>query len=142
MTREYPHHPMIGVGVVIAGPEGVLLIKRLQPPGVGKWSLPGGAQETGETVFQCAIREVQEETGLSIKVLGLVDVVDSIIEDDQGRVQYHYTLVDVAASVLSGTLRAADDAGEAGWFKLDQLDQLNLWSETERIIKQAIETYS
>ncbi len=142
MSREYPKYPIIGVGVVVTSPLGILLIKRTNPPGVGKWSLPGGAQDTGETIEQTALREVREETGLKIDYLGLVDVIDSIIKDDQGEVQYHYTLIDVAARVHEEQdgreLCAGDDADDAKWFSRDQLDALNLWSETIRVIDASI----
>ena len=84
MTREFPDRPIAGVGVVVLGAKGVLLVKRAKPPRQGQWSLPGGAQKLGETVFEAARRETLEETGLEIEVLGLIDVVDSIASDDGG----------------------------------------------------------
>ena len=142
MPREYPKYPIVGVGVVVIGPNGILLIKRIHPPGIGKWSLPGGAQEVGETVAQTAQREVFEETGINVEVLGHLDVIDSMTHDDNNRVQYHYTLIDMAARVTGGKLIAGDDAAEARWFSMQELSQLNLWSETIRIIDLAIKKYS
>ena len=142
MSREYPKYPVIGVGVVVIGPDGILLIKRSSPPGAGKWSLPGGAQETGETVAETARREVIEETGLHVEVLGHVDVIDSITRDDQNRVQYHYTLIDMAARVIDGDLCAGDDAAEACWFSFGELSNLNLWPKTIRVIDLAMEKYA
>ena len=105
MTREFPDRPIAGVGVVVLGAKGVLLVKRAKPPRQGQWSLPGGAQKLGETVFEAARRETLEETGLEIEVLGLIDVVDSIASDDGGgEIRYHYTLIDVLA-VLHGRRR-------------------------------------
>ncbi len=143
MSREYPDHPRIGVGVVILGEEGVLLIRRAKPPRQGQWGLPGGAQKLGETVFEAAIREVQEETGLNVEIQGLIDVVDSITKDDK-RVRYHYTLVDMLAlekpgEQSEGNLKAGSDAAEAAWMALDDIPGLGLWSETERIIKLGCE---
>ncbi len=137
--REYPDRPFVGVGVVILGPEGVVMIQRGQPPRKGSWSLPGGAQELGETVNQAAIREAYEETGLNIEVLGLVDVVDSIRADDDGTIQFHYTLVDVTARVADGTLSAGGDAMNAKWVPLNEISTMGLWSETVRIIELAAE---
>jgi len=135
MSREYPDHPRVGVGVVILGEKGVLLIRRAKPPRQGQWSLPGGAQKLGETVFEAAIREVQEETGLNVEILGLIDVVDSITTDDK-MVRYHYTIIDVLALKRpGGTMKAGSDAAEATWITLDDIPGLGLWSETERIIK-------
>jgi ADP-ribose pyrophosphatase YjhB (NUDIX family) len=139
MSRRYPDRPIVGVGVVVWRRDRVLLVRRGKPPRQGQWSLPGGAQEIGETVFDAAHREILEETGLTIEVLGLIDIVDSIRRDDDGRVEYHYTLVDVFAVSEDGDAVAGHDADEAAWFDLDELPALGLWSETERIILLAHE---
>ncbi|MFQ5764436.1 MAG: NUDIX hydrolase [Rhodospirillales bacterium] len=141
MTREYPERPVVGVGVVVLGDQGVLLIRRGKPPREGEWSLPGGAQKLDETVFEAAARETWEETGLDVDVLGLVDVVDSICRDEEGRVQYHYTLIDVVAVSRGGELRPGADAADVRWVPLDDVRGLGLWSETERIIKLADEMH-
>ena len=149
MAREFPDRPIPGVGVVVLGAKGVLLIKRAKPPRQGQWSLPGGAQKLGETVFEAARRETLEETGLEIEVLGLIDVVDSIASDDGddnggGEIRYHYTLIDVLAvaagdgSGAPGPV-AGSDAEDVAWFPLKQIPGLKLWSETERIINLAVE---
>ena len=150
MTREFPDRPIPGVGVVVLGAKGVLLIKRAKPPRQGQWSLPGGAQKLGETVFEAARRETLEETGLEIEVLGLIDVVDSIAPDEGGEIRYHYTLVDVlAVGAGDGTGApspgpspdpvAGSDAEDVAWFPLEKIPGLKLWSETERIINLAVE---
>ena len=139
--REYPEYPMVGVGVVVLGAEGVLLIKRGKPPRQGSWSLPGGGQKLGETIEECALREVQEETGLQVSLTGLIDVVNSIQPDDNTRIRYHYTLIDFAACVDGGTLKPGDDAVDARWFTPQEVAGLGLWSETERIIDLAFEMY-
>jgi ADP-ribose pyrophosphatase YjhB (NUDIX family) len=135
MTREYPKRPIVGVGAVVLRDGKILLARRGNPPMPGVWSLPGGAQKIGETVFDAARREVAEETGLEIEVLGVVDIADSIHRDSEGRVQYHYTLIDVFAEAAPGAANASDDAAEVGWFSLEELEGLGLWSETERIIR-------
>jgi len=140
-VRRYPDRPFVGVGVVVMGPEGILLIQRGKPPRQGKWSLPGGAQELGETVVEAGIREIEEETGLTVTIDGLIDVVDSIRPDAEGQVEYHYTLVDFCASVAGGTLHAGGDAMDAKWFSIDAIMEMELWSETKRIINLAIEMH-
>jgi len=139
--REYPKRPLIGVGVVVVGIEGVLLIKRGNPPRQGDWSLPGGGQKLGETVEECALREVREETGLQVSLVGLVDVINSIQTDADKRIRYHYTLIDFAACVDGGVLKAGSDAMDAGWFRRRDISALGLWSETERVIDLAIEMH-
>ena len=143
-SRQYPERPIVGVGVVVWRGDHVLLARRGKPPRAGDWSLPGGAQKVGETVHAAARREVLEETGLEIKVLGLVDVVDSITRDSgdgggEGRIRYHYTLVDLVAEAGDGEATARDDVAAVGWFPMDQIDGLGLWSETVRIIRLAQE---
>ncbi len=132
--RRYPDRPFVGVGVVLWRDHQVLLIKRGKPPREGSWSLPGGVQQLGETVFEAARREVREETGLEVEVIDMVAVVDSIQRDDQGGVRDHYTLVDVLAEWRAGEARAQDDAADAVWATLDELERFDLWDETVRVI--------
>ncbi len=136
--RDYPPRPIVGVGVIVWRGNRILLIRRGKSPNRGQWSLPGGAQELGETVFATAQREVREETALDIRILGLVDVVDGIHRDPDGRVKYHYTLVDIAAEAQAGTAVAGDDAAAVAWFTLDEVGSLGLWEETERVIHQSV----
>lgn len=134
MSRRYPERPIVGVGVVVWRHGQVLLVRRAKPPGQGGWSLPGGAQKVGETIFQAGLREVTEETGIAIEIIGLIDTVDSIEKDRDGRIEYHYTLIDLCARWISGLPDAGDDAAEAAWFNRSELNELGLWPETLRII--------
>lgn len=129
--------PVVGVGAIVWRDDQVLLIRRGTPPNQGAWSLPGGKQELGETVAAAAAREVWEETGVRITVADVVAVVDLIQRDDQGHIQYHYTLVDLLAHWQSGDARAATDAADVAWTTLDELAHYELWSETERVIRLA-----
>lgn len=138
MERRYPSRPLVGVGAVVLDGDRVLLVKRGRPPGLGRWSLPGGAQHLGETVHEAAHREVREETGVDIDILDLVEVLDSIERDETGRVLYHYTLIDFLALWRSGTPQAGDDAAEAAWFEIDRIQELGLWPATQRIIRRAV----
>jgi ADP-ribose pyrophosphatase YjhB (NUDIX family) len=133
--RLYPQRPLIGVGAVVCRGNQVLLIRRGTPPRIGEWSLPGGAQRLGETVFEAAVREVAEEAGVAIAVLGMIDVIDMIDRDEQGRIRFHYTLIDVAARWQAGEPRAAGDASDAAWMDVDCLDGLGMWHETLRVIR-------
>jgi len=131
--------PVVGVGVVVlrdgaAGRE-VLLIRRGRAPRAGEWSIPGGKQEWGETVRETAHREIMEETGVTISDLKLIDVVDGLMRDAKGALDRHLTLVDFRAVWTGGAVRAGDDATEARWVLLKDLDHYTLWSETLRVIR-------
>jgi len=136
-SREYPSRPFVGVGAVVLKGTEVLLVRRARPPRAGRWSIPGGAQELGETWAEAARREVLEEAGVDIAVTGLLDVIDAITHDENGRVKMHYTLVDVGAEWLGGEPIGGDDADDARFVPYDRLDDYELWSETLRIIRLA-----
>ena len=136
MPRSYPDRPYVGVGIVVFRGDEVLLVERTKPPIRNRWSIPGGAQEIGETVHEAALRELMEETGLEADLIGLIDVVDSITRDQDSRVQFHYTLVDFAAEWRSGEAAAADDVGAVRWVPLADLEAMGLWTETVRIIRR------
>jgi ADP-ribose pyrophosphatase YjhB (NUDIX family) len=138
VSREYPERPVVGVGVVVCRDGRVLLIRRGRPPRLGQWSLPGGGQMLGETVEQAARREVLEETGLGLRRLELLTVVDLIEPDAAGAVRYHYTLVDFVAEAMPGEPRPGDDAAAVAWHEPDGLAALGLWSETLRIVRLAL----
>lgn len=135
MSREYPDRPFVGVGVVVWRGDEVLLIERGKGPRTGGWSLPGGMQELGETVREAAHREIREETAIEIEVVALLDVVDMVRKDADGRVRYHYTLVDFTARWRSGEAVAGTDAAAVRWVRLEDLDDIQLWDETRRVIR-------
>ncbi len=139
--RRYPARPIVGVGTVVLDGEMVLMIQRGKPPRQGSWCLPGGAQELGETVREAARREVREETGLEIEIFGILDAVDSVHPDANGKIEYHYTLVDLAGYAVGGTLMAGGDAQNCRWFTRPEIDAMDLWSETRRIIQLATDRY-
>ena len=140
--RRYPTRPIVGVGTVVLDGDMVLMIQRGKPPRQGSWSLPGGAQELGETIHEAARREVREETGLEIEIFGLIDVVDSVRPDADDKIEYHYTLIDVAGHAVGGTLMAGGDAQDCRWFTRPEIDAMDIWSETKRIIALAADRYS
>jgi ADP-ribose pyrophosphatase YjhB (NUDIX family) len=138
LSRDYPDRPIVGVGVVVFRGEEVLLVRRGRPPRQHQWSLPGGAQHLGETVAQAAAREVREEAGIEVDLIGLVDVVDSIVRDPDGRIQYHYTLVDLAARWRAGEAVPGDDAADVTWVPLSDLGEHDLWEKTSWVIRLAL----
>ncbi|HYZ25720.1 MAG TPA: NUDIX hydrolase [Geminicoccaceae bacterium] len=142
MSRRYPSRPIVGVGVVVWHDDRVLLIRRNKPPRQGHWSLPGGAQQLGETVAEAARREVREEAGLEVELGEIIATIDSIEHDGDRRVRYHYTLIDFVAEAASPVLRPGSDAADARWFEVAEIETLGLWSETVRVIKLAGERRS
>jgi 8-oxo-dGTP diphosphatase len=132
MTGPLPT-PVPAVGVVCLRGDSVLLIRRGTPPRLGEWSLPGGRIEPGERAVDAALRELREETGVEAEITGLIDVVDGLFPE-AGR---HYVLIDYAARWVSGGPVAGDDALEARFVALDEIESLIEWSETRRIIRLA-----
>jgi 8-oxo-dGTP diphosphatase len=119
-TREFPEAPIVGVGAVIIEQNRVLLVQRGREPLKGKWSLPGGMLELGESLAEGVVREVQEETGLVVEVLELVELLDRVHREsipDGERVRYHYVIADYLCRVVGGTLHASSDADAVRWIE-------------------------
>lgn len=134
MSREYPDRPIVGIGIVVLRPGSVLLARRGTPPNAGAWSLPGGAQELGETTEQAARRELAEETGLSVADLHLAEVLDIITPGSGGKPRFHYTVIDYAAAWQGDIARPGGDITELAWAGFDEFDRYELWSEARRVI--------
>jgi len=135
---EYPERPIAGVGVVVFRNEEVLLVKRKKAPYKGQWSIPGGKQRLGETVTQSAHRELMEETGVEVNELTLIDVIDIIVPDEEGKILYHNIVADYRAHWLSGECSPGDDAQDVQWFNLNKLGSISLLDKTKKIILKAI----
>ena len=126
MRREYPAQPIAGVGAVIVQDGKILLVKRGVEPAKNRWSIPGGMVELGEKVRDTLIREVKEECGLNVEIVRLMDVVDSITLNEEGRVQFHFVILDFLAQVKDGTLKPADDVSDARWIPLEEVETYDL----------------
>lgn len=125
------------MGALIFDGSRILLVERAREPLKGWWSLPGGVLEPGELLQDAVVREVREETGLSVEPIKVIEVFERIIRDAEGRPEYHYVLVDYLCRIVSGTLAASDDAAKAQWFTLEQLPHVHLTEGTLTVILKA-----
>lgn len=136
MRREYPEHPLAAVGAVIKKGGRVLLVKRRFEPSREKWSIPGGLVELGERVKDAVKREIYEEVGLKIRLIRLIDVVDNIVRDEDGRVRYHYIILDYLAVPKGGVLRWNEEALDIGWFTPNEAAKLNLTKTSRHLLRK------
>lgn len=136
--RVYPKHAVAAVGAVIVKDNRILLVKRKYPPGRGKWSIPGGVVEPGEKLDRAALRELEEETGLRAKPLGIVWVLNNIVRDAEGRVLYHYVILDVLfdPNSVEGEAKPGGDVEDVAWF---DLDEVLARSDVSRTVKKLVE---
>ena len=137
--REYPEAPRVGVGAVVLKDGHVLLVRRNHPPAEGKWSIPGGLVNLGETTEAAAVREVAEECGLGVRLQGLAGVVERIISDPDGRVRYHYVLVDYVAAPVGGELRPGSDAADARWVPIHELGGYETTEGLAAMVNKAVQ---
>jgi 8-oxo-dGTP diphosphatase len=138
MSREYPTNPLPGVLAVVVRQGRVLLVKRGCNPNKGLWGFPGGLVELGETAAEAAIRELAEETGIAAEAGGVLEVLDSISRDDEGRVRFHFLLVAVLCRWTGGEPSPADDADETGWFTPDDIAALPCVPQLTRLAALAV----
>jgi ADP-ribose pyrophosphatase YjhB (NUDIX family) len=137
-SREYPDLPRVGVGAIVLDGDRVLLVRRGRAPSAGKWSLPGGLVELGETTLEAARREVQEECGLDVRIGPVAGVLDRVIRDGDGRVRYHWVLVDYLAYTESMSLAAGSDAAEAQWVPVGDVHRYDTTDGLLDMIERAI----
>ncbi len=126
VKRLYPDQPVVGVGAVIIREGKIALIKRGNEPARGKWTIPGGLVELAESPEQAVVREAKEETGLDVEKPVLVDVVTNVDYDDEGKVKYHYVIIEYFVHVTTGTAQASSDAVELRWVPFDEVEDYDL----------------
>ena len=139
VTRSYPDRPILGVGAVVLVDGRVVLVKRAHEPLAGQWNLPGGVVETGETLEQACAREVLEETGLVVEVGPMIEVFDRITVDAEGKVQYHFVLMDYLCRVTGGDLRFASDASDVALVEPGDLIAYRLTQKALDVIARGLE---
>ena len=138
MKRDYPDRPLVGVGAVIVHQGRAVIVQRGSEPLKGQWSIPGGALELGETLRQCAVREALEETGLQVEAGEVLGVFDAVYRGPDGRIQYHYVLIDFACRLLGGDLRAGGDALQAHWVTLEELTDYPIAETARKVLTKAL----
>ena len=134
--REYPDHPRVGVGAVVLREGCILLVRRGAAPAQGLWAIPGGGLKLGETLQEGAEREILEETGIIIRAGEPLFTCDSCQRDADGRIRFHYVIVDVTADYVSGDVKGADDALEARWVSLAEIRDLPVTKTTLKLLTQ------
>ena len=139
VEREFPLAPLVGVGGVVVRESRVLLVQRGTEPLKGRWAIPGGLIDVGETLREAVIREVKEETGMDVEPVELIELLDRIHREDE-RVRYHYVIADYLCRVTGGTLGAASDAAAARWVERAEWNShgaLKIDPITTRVIEAA-----
>lgn len=134
--KFYPECPRVAVGAVVFKDDRVLLVRRGHPPAEGLWAIPGGSVELGETLQEAAEREILEETGVRIRAQEPIFTFDVVERDAEGRVRFHYVIVDMQAEFVGGSVCPGDDAAEAGWISAKALNELEVSRRTRQLLRQ------
>ena len=134
MRREYPFRPLVGVGAAIIRNSSVLLVRRKEEPAKGLWSIPGGLVGLGETADEAARREAKEETGIDIQIEKLLDVVDNIVRDDQGKIRFHYVLAIFLARPLTAQVKPNSDVSDARWVRFSELPSYEMTKTAKKLL--------
>lgn len=136
MGRMYPETPIPAVGAFILKDGKLLLVKRAYEPGAGKWTVPGGAIELGEKTVEALRREILEEVGIRLKNVKLLDIYDAIFRDDEGRIRYHYVIIEFLAEPETMEVKLSDEALDYRWVNLEEVEYLDLTYSVRYMIKK------
>jgi ADP-ribose pyrophosphatase YjhB (NUDIX family) len=141
MKRQYPERPIVAVGAAVCREGHVLIVQRGKAPSKGVWTVPGGAVDLGETMAKAAAREVREECSIEIEVGDIVGTLDNIIHDEQGRIRYHYAIVDFGAQYVSGELTPNEELMGATWITPAEFDAYDVPSKAREVLLNALDYY-
>ena len=138
-NREYPKRPFVGVGGVVIHEGRVLIVRRKRPPLEGRWSIPGGIIEVGETLAEGVRRELLEETGIETRVHGLIELFERIERDGDGRTRYHFVIADYLCEAVGGKAQAASDASDVAWIDPSEFAKYSISEAAGRVILKAFQ---
>ena len=138
MAREYPEHPVVGVGGVVVRNGRALIVKRAHEPRKGEWSLPGGLLELGESLQDAVRREIKEETALDVTVGPIIETFDRVHRDDQGRIRYHFVIVDFVCWPNGGEAMPGSDADGVAWVSLQEVDDYKVNAHAKAVIEKGL----
>ena len=138
MAREYPAHPVVGVGAVVVRDGKALIIKRAHEPRKGEWSLPGGLLELGESLQDAVRREIKEETSLDIDVGPVIETFDRVHRDDHGKIRYHFVIVDYVCWPNAGEAVPGSDAEGVAWVAADEIDDYKVNTHAKAVILRGL----
>jgi len=138
MAREYPAHPAVGVGAVVVRGDKALLIRRAHQPRKGEWSLPGGLLDLGESLADAARREVREETGLDVRLGPIIETFDRVHRDADGRIRYHFVIVDYVCWSDAGEAVAGSDAEAVAWVTANEIDRYGVNAHAKAVILKGL----
>jgi 8-oxo-dGTP diphosphatase len=141
IPREYPQSPIATAHAVVFREDRALLIKRAREPGKGRWSVPGGMIELGETICKAAQRELREECGIEIELGKVVNVLDNIVTDEKDHIRFHYVVIHLLARYVSGDVHPDSDASEVRWATCEELDTLDMHPLARKMVQQAFKRY-
>lgn len=136
-NATYPASPRVAIGTVVIRDGAVLLVRRAKPPSEGLWAIPGGSVELGETLQQAAERELYEETGVRARAGKPCYAFDAVHKDEEGRVKFHYVVVDLRADFLCGEPDPGDDVLEARWVRPSELRTMAVSERTLELLREA-----
>ena len=139
MAREYPAHPVVGVGAVVVRDGRALIIRRAHEPRKGEWSLPGGHLDLGESLIDAVRREVKEETGLDVHPGPIVETFDRVHRDPDGRIRFHFVIVDFVCEAPSGEAVAGSDAEAVAWVTAAELEDYGVNAHAAAVIRKGLE---
>jgi 8-oxo-dGTP diphosphatase len=154
LSKEYPDQPVVGVGGVVIEKGRALLIRRGSEPLLGQWSIPGGTLELGESLEHGVVRELKEETGLTVRIVEMIEVFDRIYEDEADAAggetlkspngaakrrgpRFHYVIIDYLCERINGDAKAGSDVTDVAFATEDELEKYALTETATRILRKA-----